>query len=47
MMADEVTPRLIIKESDVRDIESVRKFFEPILINIFGVANIEVIKDGK
>ena len=41
----ELTPRLVIRESDVRDIEIVKKYFEPILRGVFGTAYIEVIKN--
>lgn len=41
----ELTPRLVIRESDVRNVEKVKEFFEPILRQIFGTAYIEVIND--
>ena len=43
----EITPRLVIRESDVRNIKLIKEFFTPILIQVFGIAYIEVIKDDK
>ena len=41
----EITQRLVIRESDVRDINLVIKIFRKILLKAFGVAYIEVIKE--